>query len=344
MLMKQKYIDSLLEWYSKNKRDLPWRHTSDSYKIWISEVMLQQTRVEAVKEYYERFLSYLPTIRALANVSEDELLKLWEGLGYYSRARNLKKCAEKVVSLGYTSLPSDESLIKSLPGIGPYTASAILSIAYKQCTPAIDGNVLRILSRIYEDDRDMLKKSVQEEYRRLLASFMKEEYARDFTEGFIELGALVCIPHGMPKCLECPFSKICSSYQHDTMLQFPVKQNKKERKIEEKTVFVFQYQNRYLIQKRSNTGLLASLYEFPNVESKFTLEEVFSYLQEQKYSFLDVVSIGEFRHIFSHVEWHMRAYVVGLKKKIKGTFVSKEDIEMIYSLPTAFYKIFQKIK
>ncbi len=342
--MKENDIVKLLNWYSINKRNLPWRHTDDSYKIWISEVMLQQTRVEAVKEYYHRFLVQLPDIESLAAVSEDNLLKLWEGLGYYSRARNLKKCAEKVLSLGYKKLPNTEEEIKNLPGIGPYTAGAILSIAYHQCVPAIDGNVMRILSRVFEDSRDMLKKSVQEEYRSLLKSFMKEKYARDFTESFIELGALICLPNGTPKCLECPFRSICKSYKHHTMLNYPVKRNKKERKVEEKTVFVFQYKNTFFIQKRNNTGLLASLYEFPNEAFKMSLEEVNNYLLQHNYFFSSVFYLGEFRHSFSHVEWHMNAYVILLNQKFNGLFLEKEDIETKYSLPTAFFKVYQKIK
>ena len=238
--MNEKDINALLKWYAKEKRDLPWRHTTDSYKIWISEVMLQQTRVEAVKEYYKRFLNVIPNIEALADIEEDTLLKLWEGLGYYSRARNLKKCAIEVKKRGLKSLPDNEAEIMSLPGIGPYTAGAILSIAYQKCVPAIDGNVMRILSRLFEDNRDMLNPKVRKEYTQLLQKFMKPEEARDFTESFIELGALVCIPNGKPKCSECPLHDICKSCKKNTMLEYPVKKEKIKRKIAEKTVYILE--------------------------------------------------------------------------------------------------------
>jgi len=341
--MSEVEIEKLLKWYQENKRDLPWRHTKDSYKIWISEVMLQQTRVEAVKIYYERFIKVLPKLEDLAEVSEDTLLKLWEGLGYYSRAKNLKKCAQTVRSLGWKELPKEENEIKKLPGIGPYTAGAILSIAYDQCTPAIDGNVIRILSRIYEDDRDFLKKSVKEEYEEKLKGFMKEEFARDFTESFIELGALVCLPNGAPKCEICPFVSICKSKKHQTMLRYPVKKEKMIRKVEEKTVYILEFEKKYVVKKRGKSGLLAGLYELPNIDKKLTKEELKDTLKET-YRIKKITGLGEMKHIFSHIEWHMTAYVVELEKKPKEKIYSKEEIEEKFSLPTAFQKVFRKIK
>ncbi len=341
--MKEVDIKKLLDWYQKNKRDLPWRKTSDPYKIWISEVMLQQTRVETVVDYYTRFLKFLPTIHDLAHVKEDQLLKLWEGLGYYSRARNLKKCAQKVMDLGLSSLPSDESLLKTLPGIGPYTAGAILSISYQKCFPAIDGNVLRVLSRVYEDDRDLLKKSVRESYENLLKKFMTKENARSFTEGFIELGALVCIPNGVPLCENCPLRSCCKSKKHDTMLEYPKKKKKKSRKIVSKTVYILKYQDTYAIRKRKE-GVLVGMYELPNVDETFTKEQLGQFLTQKNDSYSSIRFIGNFKHIFSHLEWHMKAYLVNLNEKPKNyKFYSKETIAQKYSLPTAFSQIFQKI-
>lgn len=343
--MNKKDIEKLINWYKEEKRDLPWRHTSDSYKIWISEVMLQQTRVEAVKEYYKRFLRVLPDIESLANVEEDILLKLWEGLGYYSRAKNLKKCAKEVINLGLKELPKDKETLKNLPGIGPYTTGAILSIAYRKPTPAIDGNVIRILSRIFEDERDLLKTSVKEEYENLLNKFMTKENARDFTEGFIELGALVCLPNGNPICEKCPFQSICKSYKHHTMLNYPVKKEKTKRKIMSKTVYVLEYKGKYVVNKRVNDGLLKGLYELPNLDKVFTKEELKSYLKEKKYNIENIYDLGNFKHIFSHVEWHMTAYFVKLKTKPRNiSMYSKEEIETTYPLPTAFLKIFNKLK
>ena len=202
--MKQTDIKELIKWYTENKRDLPWRRTTDPYKIWISEVMLQQTRVETVINYYTTFIKELPTIKDLAQVSEDKLLKLWEGLGYYSRAKNLKKCAEQVIQLGLTNLPQEEDVLKNLPGIGPYTAGAILSIAYQKQVPAIDGNVMRVLARVYEENRSILENKVRTSYEETLQKLMSENYTREFTEGFIELGARVCLPKGNPLCEQCP--------------------------------------------------------------------------------------------------------------------------------------------
>lgn len=342
--MTEKEIKKLLNWYSKNKRDLPWRHTKDSYKIWISEIMLQQTRVEAVKLYYERFLSALPTIKDLAKVKEDVLLKLWEGLGYYSRAKNLKKCAEKVIELGLKELPQEKKEIEKLPGIGPYTAGAILSIAYGACTPAIDGNVLRVLARIHEDNRDLLKKSVKEEYETKLKKFMTKENARDFTESLIELGALVCVPNGQPKCEICPFLTVCKSKEHNTFMNYPVKSKKKKRKVEEKTVYILTYDKKYVVKKRGQNGLLKGLYELPNIDKKMSKIELKNYLKEQNYQITQIKELKEEKHIFSHIEWHMKPYVVILKQISNDPFYSKEEIEEKYSLPTAFKKIFQKIK
>jgi len=342
--MKNKDIKNLLQWYQEEKRDLPWRHTTDSYKIWISEVMLQQTRVEAVKEYYRRFLKEIPTLSHLAHVSDDVLYKLWEGLGYYSRAKNLKKCAQKVLSLGLWQLPSDELLLRKLPGIGPYTAGAILSIAYHQRTPAIDGNVIRVLSRVFEEDRDMSLKHVRKEYEELLSSFMTEDNSRDFTEAFIELGAVICLPKGMPKCNLCPFRPICKSYQNNTISQYPIKKKSNPRKIIRKTVFVFIYDGKIGIRKITSE-LLSGLYELPNVDQFYQQDEAVSFLKEKNYAVRNIAFLGNFKHIFTHLEWHMVCYVVHLDAIVQNySFVSFEEIHEKYSLPTAYRKIFQKIK
>ena len=265
--MKNQDVEALVLWYQKNKRDLPWRHTKDAYKIWISEIMLQQTRVEAVKRYYEVFLKSLPTVYDLAQVSDDELLKLWEGLGYYSRARNLKKCACELVRSYQGVLPDDEKELLSLPGIGEYTAGAILSIAYLKPVPAIDGNVMRVLSRVYEDERDMLNSQVRKEYSEILRKFIKKYPPDDFTQSFIELGAVICVPNGTPLCEECPLKRCCKAHRYHKELLYPVKSAKKPRKIISKTVFVFEYCGRYSILKKEE-GLLSGTYEFPNVDEK----------------------------------------------------------------------------
>ncbi len=341
--MDRENIVDLINWYQKNKRNLPWRKTKDPYKIWISEIMLQQTRVEAVKDYYKKFLEVLPTIQDLANIDEDILLKLWEGLGYYSRAKNLKKCANEVLKKGYNTLPKDEIELKKLPGIGPYTAGAILSIAYNLPIPAIDGNVMRVLSRVYEDDRDLLNPKVRKEYEEILKNLIPKNKAREFTEGFIELGALVCLPNGAPLCNHCPLQKCCKANLHDNTDKYPVKKTKTKRKAVNMTVYILKYQNKYALKKRDST-LLQGLYELPNIEEKMSEDELASYLKENNYVYKNIQYIGEEKHIFSHIEWHMEAYLVNLKVKPQDIcFYSKDEILTTYSLPTAFKKVFDKV-
>lgn len=341
--MKQQDIEDLVLWYQKNKRDLPWRHTKDAYKIWISEIMLQQTRVEAVKRYYERFLKSLPTVYDLAQVSDDELLKLWEGLGYYSRARNLKKCAEELVERYQGIIPQDEKALLCLPGIGKYTAGAILSIAYLKPVPAIDGNVMRVLSRVYEDERNMLSSQVRKEYELILKKFIQKYPTDDFTQSFIELGAMICVPNGAPFCEKCPLKNCCKAHAHHKENLYPLKKEKKPRKIIQKTVFIFEYCERYSILKKEG-GLLSGTYEFPNVDEKMCQEDVKKYLALKGCSFSKIAFLGEFKHIFSHIEWHMNAYLVTVQKPFMDIlYVGLEEIKANYSIPSAFQNILEKI-
>ena len=336
--MKKTNIKNLLLWYRVNKRDLPWRHTKDSYKIWISETMLQQTRVETVIPYYQRFLACLPTISSLAKINEDDLLKLWEGLGYYSRARNLQKAAKILDRDGLDFLPPIKEELQALPGVGPYTVGAILSIAYDIPEPAIDGNVMRVLSRIYEEKEDILKPKIREKYRLILQDLMKNEKASDFTQSFIELGALVCTRN--PSCDVCPLKSCCKAYQHQTVSLYPMKKVKKEKPVFQKTAFIFTYKNLYMIHKREDEGLLANLYEIPNVDSFFTVDEAQEYLQTNHIIYESIQEIGEVKHIFSHQIWIIKVYFVSLQEKIRHElFVSSKEIQEKYSLPTVFQKV-----
>ena len=338
--MKKNDIQKLLLWYEQNKRDLPWRHTKDAYKIWISETMLQQTRVDTVLPYYERFLKRLPTLKDLATVSEEELLKLWEGLGYYSRARNLQKAAKILLAQKLDFLPPDKNLLKKLPGIGPYTVGAILSIAYDIEEPAIDGNVLRVLSRVYEESEDILSLKVRKKYAKILRPLMKDVSPNFFTQSFIELGALVCTK--VPVCQKCPLNTCCQAYKHQTMLCYPKKKVKKEKPIFFKTVFLFRYCDTFMIHKRLENGLLANLYEFPNVDASFTLEEVCHYLHQKKIFYKDVSFLGEVSHVFSHQKWFLHVYEVVLEKPIlHELFVTREEILKVYSIPTVFQKVWK---
>lgn len=337
-------VNPLLKWYNKEKRDLPWRKTSDAYKIWISEIMLQQTRVEAVKEYYKHFLESLPTIQDLAKVEEDKLLKLWQGLGYYNRARNLKKCAEVLVNEFDSKFPEDYEQLKKLPGIGPYAAASIGSIALNLQTPAIDGNVLRVMTRIYEDDRDISSAKVRKDYFEKLKVIMPEE-TRNFTESLMELGALICLPNGNPLCESCPIAFLCNGYHHQTMMNYPKKKKEIKRNVELKTIMILKYKNKYALQKRNNKGLLASLYEFYNIENNLNLEELQSNLKMEGIEYSEIIELGTEKHIFSHLEWHMYGYMINCLNKPSKDFlwVAKKEIEEKYSLPNAYIKFMNKL-
>lgn len=328
----------LLSWYQGNKRDLPWRENRDAYRIWISEIMLQQTRVEAVKPYFARFMEHFPTVQALAACEEEELFKCWEGLGYYSRARNLKKAAELIVSEYDGKLPADHKALLALPGIGSYTAGAIGSIAFGLPVPAVDGNVMRVLSRVAGSYEDILKQAVKRKtensVEEVLKTFKKDEPG-DFNQALIETGAIVCVPNGAPLCEQpCPFYTVCEARKRGLTSEIPVKTPKKKRKIEEKTVLLVECGDKIAIRKRDDTGLLASLYEFPNLEGNLSEEEVLERLEngasvEKK--------LPAAKHIFSHVEWHMSGYLVRVEKEIPGMlFADREELKEKYPIPNAF--------
>lgn len=335
----------LLAWYDRGRRILPWREDPTPYHVWLSEIMLQQTRVEAVKPYYDRFLEALPDIASLAAVEEEKLLKLWEGLGYYNRARNLKKAAQILVSEYGGRMPDDYDKIVSLPGIGSYTAGAVASIAFGKPRPAVDGNVLRVLSRLRADDRDILsaqvKKSVEEE----LTDVMPADRPGDFNQALMELGATVCIPNGAPKCDVCPWKDLCMARAEGRTGELPQKARKKPRTIEEKTVLVIQDGARVALRKRPEKGLLAGMYEFPSVEGYCGEEEVLAYLRELGLSPLRIRALPPAKHVFTHKEWHMKGYMVrvdelavkGEGQRMQGLlFVDPEQTRTDYPIPSAF--------
>lgn len=336
----------LLSWYGEHARILPWRENPESYRVWISEIMLQQTRVEAVKPYFAQFMEELPDIRALAEVEEERLLKLWEGLGYYNRARNLKKAARVVMEKHGGKLPASyESLLK-LPGIGSYTAGAIASIAYGIPVPAVDGNVLRVISRVLASKEDILKQSVKRQMEEDLKRTMPREQASAFNQGLIEIGAIVCVPNGQPKCGECPLASICLARKQGLLDSIPYKTPKKPRKIEERTILLIESGSQIAIQKRPDHGLLASLYEFPNLEGRRTEEEVAEMLaglsadgsEEDRAQLIErIEKAGDAKHIFSHVEWHMTGYRVRMRK-IPPVYmtVDLQELWEKYPLPNAF--------
>lgn len=344
-------VDDLLLWFEKEKRDLPWRRMPLPYYIWISEIMLQQTRVEAVKEYFKRFLEELPTIESLANVEDDKLMKLWEGLGYYNRARNLKKSAIQIVKEFNGELPRDYKSLLSLSGIGSYTAGAIASQAYGIAEPAVDGNVLRVTKRLAGSYDDITKASVKKELEETLRQIMPKNEegstynkAGAFNQALMELGAIVCIPNGKPLCEKCPLQQKCIAFQQNITMELPVKPSKKARRIEEKTVFVLEWNGTYGLHKRGTKGLLANLWEFPNIEEKYSIPKVERFLEEQGIADYEMELLGEAKHIFSHVEWHMLGYKIKINElqEEKASFaeeliwVTKEQLMEDYALPTAF--------
>lgn len=336
-------VKPMVEWYRENKRDLPWRHDPDAYRVWVSEIMLQQTRVEAVKGYYDRFLRELPTVKDLAEAEEDKLLKLWEGLGYYNRVRNMQKAAQQIMVDYEGKFPDSYEEILQLKGIGNYTAGAISAFAYGIPKPAVDGNVLRVISRITGSYEDIMKQSVRKKVENALERVIPADAASDFDQGLIELGAIVCVPNGEPKCGECPVKEQCIAYAGDLMSEIPVKKKAKARRIEERTVLIFKDGKQIAIRKRPAKGLLAGLYEFPNVEGKLSMEAVTEYSKKIGLMPVRVQELPEAKHIFSHIEWHMTGYEVIVdeleKTNEKGfLFIHPEEIRKEYSIPSAFEK------
>lgn len=334
-------VEPVIQWYRENHRDLPWRNTRDPYRIWVSEIMLQQTRVEAVKRYYERFLSELPTVKELAEVPEDRLMKLWEGLGYYNRARNMQKAARQVMEEYQGEFPHTYDTIRSLAGIGNYTAGAVSSFAFGIPKPAVDGNVLRVLSRILASEEDIMKAGVRSWMERAVEEVIPEQNASDFNQGLIELGALICVPNGDPRCRECPAAGLCLAREKGIQTRLPVKAKAKARRIEKRTVLIFRDARGVAIRKRPSRGLLAGLYELPNVEGHLTGRQAADYGKSIGLMPVRVRKLEEAKHIFSHVEWHMIGYemLVDELEKSCGAemiFAKKEELETVYSIPSAF--------
>lgn len=336
---------ALLNWYDYNKRLLPWRENKDPYRIWISEIMLQQTRVEAVKPYFDRFMQELPTVADLAAVEDDRLMKLWEGLGYYNRARNLKTAAQTIMEEYDGKLPADYEKLLSLKGIGMYTAGAIGSIAFELQVPAVDGNVLRVLSRLWGDYSDILKDKTKKEMGKRILDFMPEDRPGDFNQALIELGATVCVPNGKPNCEQCPWDTVCKAYKENLIENLPVKAKKKPRKIQNKTVFLLETEEQIAIRKRDDKGLLAGLWEFPNLDGRMDAEDLRKQMEDWGIQSGEYKQAGKGKHIFSHVEWHMEGVKILLPEPVKledFLWVEKKELETVYALPSAF-EIFRNI-
>ena len=333
---------AILPWYREHKRALPWRETNDPYRIWVSEIMLQQTRVEAVKGYYARFLAALPDIESLARCDDERLHKLWEGLGYYSRVRNLKKAAGVILERHGGVFPADPDAVRALPGIGDYTAGAVCSIAFGLPTPAVDGNVLRVLSRLRCDAEPIDLPAVKKRVSRELAEIYPADCPGEFTQALMELGATVCVPNGEPKCAVCPCRSFCEGQAK--WQELPVKLPKRAKKQEDRTVFVLRCGDRYAIEKRPGKGLLAGLWQFPNESGHFSPEEAVQWAENRGLHPKNVEKSIDRSHIFTHIRWDMRGWFLEVGEMAGGfTWLTLDEIDGQAALPTAFRQFREEI-
>ncbi len=328
-------VTLILNWYQEYKRDLPWRKDINPYHVWISEVMLQQTRIESVIQYYNRFMERVPDIKSLSEISEDELLKLWEGLGYYSRARNLRKAAIKIMEKFDGIFPNQYEDILSLPGIGEYTAGAISSICYNLPHASVDGNVMRVYCRVCNLDLDISDLNVKKDIKEKVEAILPIE-SGDFNQGIMELGEVICLPNGIPKCNECPLQYHCLAHLNGCESLIPRKISKKEKLEEEYTLFLIKCGEKYALHKRVD-GLLKNMWEFPNMEGFLTFDEV----KEKVPGTLRVEMGITNTHIFTHKKWYMNSYFIEVKEELSEySWFSLDEIEKKHALPTAFRPFF----
>ncbi len=330
----------LLEWYRDNARTLPWRTDPTPYHVWVSEIMLQQTRVAAVLDYYARFMEELPDVAALAAVPEGRLMKLWQGLGYYSRARNLQAAARQIMEEHGGVFPTDYAQVRALKGVGDYTAGAICSIALGQPVPAVDGNVLRVVTRINGDQRDITAQATKKAIADQLQPIIPLHAPGKFTQAMMELGATVCLPNGAPQCQRCPARDFCVACAQDSWSRIPVKAPKRPRRVEERTVWLLFHQGRVALRQRPAKGLLAGLWEFPN-----------ELRDQQPPEWQGEPLCGPFagvaRHIFSHVEWHLtarRVHLEGDKLPQGWVWCTWQELKEVYAVPSAFDGVLDVVK
>ena len=322
----------LLAWYDANRRILPWREDPTPYHVWLSEIMLQQTRVEAVKKYYARFIERLPDIRALSEADEDTCSKLWEGLGYYSRVRNLRKAAIVIEREYGGVMPGTRKNLAKLPGIGAYTSAAIASIAFGEPVPAVDGNLQRIFAR------------------RIFQERIPDNRPGDYNQALMDLGAMICLPNGAPKCTDCPWEGDCLARREGREKALPVPKKKKEKRVEELTVLLVRTKDMVLIRKREETGLLAGLFEFPNETGHLTEQEAEALLLQEGLLPLSVRELPPARHVFTHLVWEMTGYEIWVREPREGDpclpegekFVSLPEAAAVCSIPSAF-AVYKKI-
>ena len=333
--------ERIVGWYRENRRRLPWREEVSPYRTLISEIMLQQTRVEAVKPYFERFLSAFPDVASLADADDELLYKLWEGLGYYSRARNLKRCAREVVDRFGGVIPSEQKDLLSLPGIGPYTAGAIAAFAYDRPVAAVDGNVLRVTARITAEPGDILTPAVRNKLTALTSSLVPTDAPGDFGQGMIELGALICLPNRPPKCELCPIRDLCRANAEGIADRLPVRGKKPERKLEYRTVLLVRSGTSTLLHKRPARGLLAGLWEFPNFSGGLDEKEALDAVRALGLDPVRVRPLGEAKHLFTHIEWRMTGYLISVAdpdRPLPDGYEMPETDDLLsrFAIPSAF--------
>ncbi len=333
-------VEPLLRWFEENRRALPWREDREPYHVWISEIMLQQTRIEAVMRYYARFMDALPTVEQLSTVDDDTLLKLWEGLGYYSRARNLKKAAGIIMRDHGGVFPRCYEQLRQLPGIGDYTAGAIASLCFDERVPAVDGNVLRVITRVLGSRANVLLQTTKQDITRQLCAVIPEQAGR-FNEGLMELGELICLPNGMPDCVRCPLYRCCTAYLQGLTAEIPVRQKELRRTAVEKTVFLIHDANGYIaIEKRDGQGLLSGMYQLPNIDGYFSVEELYDRLKGMGLDPSAIDHHKDRKHVFTHIDWYMCSYRVSVAEpNDRFLWVSEEELRSAYPLPTAFKKL-----
>lgn len=335
----------LLDWYAKNRRVLPWREEVSPYRTWVSEIMLQQTRVTAVLPYFANFMAAYPTVHDLAAADDGELMRLWQGLGYYSRARNLKRAARLIVENFGGQFPDTYKDLLTLPGVGDYTAGAILSIAMGQTVPAVDGNVLRVISRVCAYGGDITDPKNRKQLRDAVAEILPPGHAGTFNQAMMDLGATVCLPHGAPLCHFCPFSDFCSAFSEKVPQNFPVKPPKKKKKTEEKTVFLLRRGEKIALRQRPENGLLAGLWEFPNTPGTLSEAQAADWLSVNHIAPHQWVKKITYTHEFTHILWQITAYIVDIMGSGQDhwSWFSREEWQQ-KAIPSAFQKLVKEIE
>ena len=336
---KDEAVAALLSWYDRGARVLPWRSQPTPYRVWVSEIMLQQTQVATVLPYFERFMSELPDVAALAEAREDVLLKLWEGLGYYSRVRNLKRAAEQVMAHFQGQLPASKAELLTLAGIGEYTAGAIASIAFGKREAAVDGNALRVFARFWNDENNISEAKGKKHFQLAIEQWVPFERPGDFNQSIMELGARICLPKAAPICGDCPWQRWCKAYRLGKTVDLPVRTAGKERQVQKRTVLLLISHGQVLLCKRPSKGLLAGMWEFISLEGWLTEAELGAWLAAQGFMVEKIQPASSARHIFTHKEWQMQGWAVFVSQIVdypKGVWVTQRQLEEAYAMPSAY--------